>query len=134
MGTGVEYMIQKRLNTARESEHIFKISKISIVNDSKRIYTVLGSPNGRKNYEMTVSCSLSCKCPNYKKYWRNVFCKHIMFTFLYVLKLGEEVFLSQIYISERELRKVFKDAPTKPLENYMQIKKIVSWKKLQRDI
>ena len=57
-----------------------------------------------------------------------------MFTFLYALKLGEEVFSSQIYISERELQKVFKDAPKKPPENYMQIKKIVSWKKLQRDI
>ena len=45
--TEVEYMIQKRLNTARESEHIFKTNEISIVNDSKRIYTVLGSPNGR---------------------------------------------------------------------------------------
>ena len=40
MRTEVEYMIQKRLNTARENEHIFRISKISIVNDSKRIYTV----------------------------------------------------------------------------------------------
>ena len=49
-----------------------------------------------------------------------------MLTFLYALKLREEAFLSQIYISERELRKVFKDNPTKPLENYMQIKKIVS--------
>ena len=40
MRTEVEHMIQKRLNTATESEHIFKISKISIVNDSKRIYTL----------------------------------------------------------------------------------------------
>ena len=47
-----------------------------------------------------------------------------MFTFLYVLKLEQEVFLSQIYISERELRKVFKDAPKKPPENYVQIKKL----------
>ena len=57
-----------------------------------------------------------------------------MFTFLYALKVDEEAFLSQIYISERELRKVFKDTPKKPTENYMQIKKIVSQKKLQRDI
>ena len=35
MRTEVGYMIQKRLNTARESGHIFKISRISIVNDSK---------------------------------------------------------------------------------------------------
>ena len=70
--TEVEYMIQKRLNTAKESEHIFKISKISIVNDSKRIYTVLGSPNGRKNYEVTVCCSPSCTCPDYKKNGKNV--------------------------------------------------------------
>ena len=47
-----------------------------------------------------------------------------MFTFLYVLKLEQEVFLSQIYISERELRKVFKDAPKKPPENYVQKKKL----------
>ena len=47
-----------------------------------------------------------------------------MFTFLYILKLEQEVFLSQIYISERELRKVFKDAPKKPPENYVQIKKL----------
>ena len=47
-----------------------------------------------------------------------------MFTFFSTLKVGEEAFLSQIYISERELRKVFKDAPKKPPENYMQIKKL----------
>lgn len=67
MQTRVEYMIQKRLNTAREIEHILKISKTSIVNYSKRIYIVLGSPNGRKNYEVTVWCCLSCTCPDYKK-------------------------------------------------------------------
>ena len=48
-----------------------------------------------------------------------------MFTFLYALKFREEAFLSQIYISVRELREVFKDTPTKPLENYMQIKKLL---------
>ena len=99
--TEVEYMIQKRLNTARESEHIFKISKISIVNDSKRIYTVLGSPNGRKNYEVTVCCSPSCTCPDYKKNGKKVLCKH-MFTFLRALKLEEKAFLSQnIHLRKR---------------------------------
>ena len=43
---------------------------------------------------------------------------------MYALKFREEAFLSQIYISERELRKVFKDNPTKPPENYMQIQKL----------
>ena len=117
-------MIQTRFNTARESERVFKISKISIVKDSKQIYTVLGSPNGRKNYEVTICCSPSCTCPDYKKNGKNVLCKRIMFTFLYALKVGEEAFLSEIYISERELRKVFKDAPKKPPENYMQIKRL----------
>ena len=117
-------MIQKRLNTATESEHIFKISKISVVNDSKQIYTVLGSANGRKNYEVTACCSPSCTCLDYKKHGKNVLCKRIMFTFSYALNLTEEAFISQIYISERELRKVFKDAPKKLPENYMQIKKL----------
>ena len=47
-----------------------------------------------------------------------------MFTFLYVLRVEKEAFLNQIYISERELRKVFKDTLKKPPENYMQIKKM----------
>ena len=106
MRTEVEYMIQKHLNTARENEHISKISKISIVTDSKRIYTVLHSPNSRKNYEVTVCCSPSCTCPDYKKNGKNLLCKHIMFTYLYALKVGGEAFFSQIYISERELRKL----------------------------
>ena len=46
--TEVENMIQKRLSTARESECIFKISKISIVNDSKRIYSVRFSQRSKK--------------------------------------------------------------------------------------
>ena len=112
-------MIQKRLSTARESEHILEIIKISVVNDSKRIYTVLGSPNGRKNCEGTVCCSHSYTCTDYKKNGKNVLCKHIMFTFLYALKLEEEAFLNQIYISDRQLRQFFKNAPKKPPENYM---------------
>ena len=112
-------MIQKRLSTARESEHILEIIKISVVNDSKRIYIVLGSPNGRKNCEGTVCCSHSCTCTDYKKNGKNVLCKHIMFTFLYALKLEEEAFLNQMYISERQLRQFFKNAPKKPPENYM---------------
>ena len=67
MRTEVEYMIQKRLNTPRECENIFKLSKISIVIDSKRIYTVLSSPNGRKKQEVAVYYSPSCTCPDYKK-------------------------------------------------------------------
>ena len=47
-----------------------------------------------------------------------------MFTFLYVLRVEQEAFLNQIYISERELRKFFKDTLKKPPENYMQIKKM----------
>ena len=42
-----------------------------------------------------------------------------MFTFLYALKLEEEAFLNQMYISERQLRQFFKNAPKKPPENYM---------------
>ena len=58
MRTEVEYKIQKRLNTARENEHIFKISKISIVNDSKQIYTVLSSPNARRNMKRQYAVPL----------------------------------------------------------------------------
>ena len=105
MRTEVEYKIQKRLNTARENEHIFKISKISIVNDSKQIYTVLSSPNARKKYEATVCCSPSCTCPDYKKNGKNVLCKHIIFTFLYALRVEQEAFLSQIYIQKENYEK-----------------------------
>ena len=105
MRTEVEYKIQKRLNTARENEHIFKISKISVANDSKQIYTVLSSPNGRKKYEATVCCSPSCTCPDYKKNGNNVLCKHIMFPFLYALRVEQEAFLSQIYIQKENYEK-----------------------------
>ena len=70
--------------------------------------TVLGSPNGRKNYEVTLCCSPSCTCPDYKKNRKNLLCKHIMFTFLHGLKLEGEAFLNQIYISEKKLRKLRK--------------------------
>ena len=47
-----------------------------------------------------------------------------MFTVLYALKVGEEAFWGQLYISERELRKFFKDATKKPPESYMKIKNL----------
>ena len=98
--TGVIHL--QKMRTEVEYK-IFKISKISIVNDSKQIYTVLSSPNGRKKYEATVCCSPSCTCPDYKKNGKNVLCKHIMFAFLYALRVEQEAFLKQIYISERKL-------------------------------
>jgi len=80
-----------------------KIRKVKILNKLKREYSISNSISGHSQYTVAI-CSLpSCTCPDYKKNGKQVLCKHIIFVFLYVLKIEDEALLSAIWFDEADL-------------------------------
>ena len=75
--------------------------------------TIASGSNGKKSYNVVLTSTSSCSCPDYEKNGWKVYCKHIC---LVLYAWGNERFLTSLkerYFSEDDLKFLFrnKDIP-----------------------
>ena len=97
-------MFNSRFETAKVLEQTMKIRKVVKVSDLKQEFDVLSTESGRVTYKVIICNVPSCTCPDYKNNGMVVSCKHIIFIFLFVLKVDEETISNAPHIGDEDVK------------------------------
>lgn len=101
-------VFQRSLDEAKRCKHEIAVKKTLISNVDERRYAISSSG---KVYEVSVSQIPSCTCPFRSKKPDQV-CKHLVWVYLNVLRIGEQSnLIQQVGLTKSELKKMFQDAP-----------------------
>ena len=84
------------LDKAKFERESMTVKKVSPRHDAELHFTIEEPSNSQKEYEVTISESPTCQCQDYhEKFKRKQLCKHIIWVYLYQLKVDEEHCLIQ---------------------------------------
>ena len=107
----ISAMFQKRLEATKNALKSMKIFQSKRINALNRTYSVKSSNSANKVYNVTISNISSCSCPDFLKNGKNVPCKHILFTIIYVLHGSEyENLLIERYLDDETLKSLLETA------------------------
>ena len=99
-----------RLQKAKQDKDSIKVRKVLSQSDVSSRFEVQGS-DGQRRYEVEVSEAPSCTCEDYKKFNGKELCKHVIWVYLYVLKVDEESpLINQITLSEDSVRQILMES------------------------
>lgn len=102
-----EKMQQLQISKSNEEKGILKIRKKERISATQMIYHVLNSDKGRNAYLVKIANDCSCSCP-YSKKNKEIYCKHICFIVLHVLKGGSLIeSLMGRYFGDDDLKNLF---------------------------
>ena len=82
--TNTQRMFESRCTAAIESS--MKVKKIKRSSKKRHVFDVTNNSNSKTNYEVQISSVPSCTCSDFRDYGTKVFCPHILFILLVVLK------------------------------------------------
>ena len=94
-------MFRGRLQTAKVLQKTMEIKKIIRVSEFKQEFRVLSSISRRAMYKLTICNVPIFACPDLKK-GMFVSCTHIIFVFLFVIKIVDETVSYTLHISDKE--------------------------------
>lgn len=95
-----------RFQKAKQDKGSIKLRKVLSQSDVSSRFEVQGS-DGQRKYEVEVSAAPSCTCEDYKKFNGKELCKHVIWVYLYVLKVDDESpIINQITHSEDSVRQI----------------------------
>ena len=82
-------LFSSRLDSCRKLKYTMKIGDIGKINEGHRLFKVSSSVNARSYYQVRICTQPSCSCPDFTKYGSKVFCKHILFVFVFGLDISD---------------------------------------------
>lgn len=95
-----------RLEKAKQDKDSIKVRKVFSQSDASSTFEIQSS-DGQKAYKVVVSEAPSCTCEDYKKFNGKELCKHVIWVYLYALKVDEESpSINQITLSQDYVRKI----------------------------
>ena len=97
----LEKMFRGRLQTAKVLQDTMKIIKIIEVSELKQECSVLSTISERVMYKVSICNVPTCTCPDLKKNGMLVSCKHIVFVFLFVVKIDDETVSNVRHIGDK---------------------------------
>lgn len=99
-----------RLQKAKQDKGSIKLRKVLSQSDVSCRFEVQGS-DGQRKYEVEVSAAPSCTCEDYKKFNGKELCKHVIWVYLYILKVDDESpIINQITLSEDSVRQIMTES------------------------
>ena len=99
-----------QLQKAKQDKGSIKVRKVLSQSDVSSCFEVQGSDSQRR-YEVEVFKAPSCTCEDYKKFNEKELCKHVIWVYLYILKVDEESSLiNQITLSEDSVRQLLTES------------------------
>ena len=86
----LEKMFRGILQTAKALQDTMKIKKIIKVSELEQEFSVLSAISGKVIYKVTICNVSTCTYPDFKKIGMLVSCKHIIFVFLFLIKIDDK--------------------------------------------
>lgn len=83
-------MFRGILQTAKALQDTMKIKKIIKVSELEQEFSVLSAISGKVIYKVTICNVSTCTYPDFKKIGMLVSCKHIIFVFLFLIKIDDK--------------------------------------------
>ena len=97
------------LQTAKSERESMTVRNETRLHDAESQFTIEEPLDSQKEYVVTISVSPTCECEDYQKYKGNQLCKHIIWLYLYQLKVDEEhCLIQQILLKQNEVRQILK--------------------------
>ena len=100
----LEKLFQGRLQTAKAFQDTMKVKKIIKVSELKPEFSVLSAISERVMYKVTICNVPTCTCPDLKQNGMLVSCKHIIFVFLFVIKIDDKTVSNAQQIGDEDFK------------------------------
>ena len=114
-------MFLSRSESAANLSDTLKVRKVRKVSQVKEQYHVTSSTSGKKLYEVVITNTPSCTCPDFQKCGSKVLCKHILFIVQIVLSSDNlEQQLTSRHLSDEDLKTLFPNAGDSVDSRYFQ--------------
>ena len=96
-----------QLSTAEKQVEFMAVSDVNSQHDVPRF--TIQDLNSRGEYEVKISVCPTCECEDYQKFKENQLCKHIIWVYLYQLKVDKEhCLIQQIALKTDEVKHILK--------------------------
>ena len=96
-----------RLSTAEKEVEFMAVSNVNSQHDVARF--TIQNLNSRGEYVVKISVCPTCECEDYQKFKGNKLCKHIIWVYLYQLKVDKEhCLIQQIALKTDEVKHILK--------------------------
>ena len=96
-----------RLSTAEKQVEFMAVSNVNPQQDVA--WFTIQNLNSRREYLVKISVCPTCECEDYQKFKGNQLCKHIIWVYLYQLKVDKKhCLLQQIALKRNEVRQILK--------------------------
>ena len=105
-GTRSEHFL-KRLSKAEEQVKSMEVSNFNLQQDVA--WFTIQNLNSRREYVVKISVDPTCECEDHQKFKGNQLCKHIIWVYLYQLKVDKKhCLIQQIALKRNEVMQILK--------------------------
>jgi hypothetical protein len=103
-----------RLKNANKEKNTIKVAKVLSRSRLLAVFEIVSS-GGKNVYKVEISNTPTCTCEDYKQFNGKELCKHIIWVYIYVLKVDENSqIIHQITLSEDSLQEIRIDVLSLP--------------------